>query len=56
MVRTMDTQLESYIEHVMEQQKYRAGIFSGMFSTTKNAIIKGMAAVKAPSWSEHARI
>jgi|DEB0MinimDraft_3_1074331.scaffolds.fasta_scaffold03325_4 hypothetical protein len=55
-VRRMDTELETYVENVMERQEYRGGIFSNSTRSFKNAIIRGMAACKAPSWTRFARI
>ncbi|MEK9698462.1 MAG: hypothetical protein VW270_22010, partial [Candidatus Poseidoniales archaeon] len=55
-VRTMDTELETYVENVMERQTYRSGIFTSVSRSVKKAMIRGMAACKAPSWSKYARI
>jgi hypothetical protein len=52
----MDTELETYVENVMEQQEYRSGIFTSVAGSIKKALIQGMAACKAPSWTRFARI
>jgi hypothetical protein len=52
----MDTELETYVENVMERQEYRSGIFTSVSRSVKKAMIRGMAACKAPSWSKYARI